>query len=80
MLIIKLKILFQESFAKEAAKQYSFSYTNLLLVPPQTKLLSKIFTKISHVYSFKKYNYPRVTQTVSILICLPLNSLIFARN
>lgn len=39
---------------------------NILLVHPGPTILSKCFSHITKVYSFKKYIYPKVTQSVSI--------------
>lgn len=54
----------RESLVNTVAKQYMPFGLNILVVKPGTTLVSKMFYCISHVYSFKKYDYPRVTQTV----------------
>ncbi|XP_043268130.1 glycerol-3-phosphate acyltransferase 1, mitochondrial isoform X2 [Venturia canescens] len=52
------------SFVDTAAKQHQGYGKNILLVQPGPSLLSKVFYHVSHVCSFRKFDYPRVTQTV----------------
>ncbi|XP_015112910.1 glycerol-3-phosphate acyltransferase 1, mitochondrial isoform X3 [Diachasma alloeum] len=54
----------RDSFASIAAKQLQSSGRNMLLVDPGPSLFSKIFKHFSFVYNIKKFDYPRVTQTV----------------
>ncbi|XP_014222103.1 glycerol-3-phosphate acyltransferase 1, mitochondrial isoform X2 [Trichogramma pretiosum] len=56
----------RDSLAAQAAKQsQKSSITNLLIADPQPKnIWSKLFSHTYHVYSFKKYDYPKVTRTV----------------
>lgn len=54
----------RDSLVNTVAKQYMPFGVNILVVKPGTTLVSKMFCCISHVYSSKRYNYPRVTQTV----------------
>ncbi|XP_012220470.1 glycerol-3-phosphate acyltransferase 1, mitochondrial isoform X2 [Linepithema humile] len=44
-------------------QQQSFGF-NILLVKPGSTLISKLFNYVSTVSSFKKYDYPMVTETV----------------
>lgn len=39
---------------------------NILLVKPGSTLISRLFSYVSAVSSFKKYDYPMVTETVSL--------------
>ncbi|XP_015514001.1 glycerol-3-phosphate acyltransferase 1, mitochondrial isoform X2 [Neodiprion pinetum] len=52
------------TLVSSAQKHYQTTGTNILLVDPGPSLVSKIFCHIANVYAFKKYDYPRVTQTV----------------
>ncbi|XP_076395166.1 glycerol-3-phosphate acyltransferase mino isoform X5 [Megachile rotundata] len=45
-------------------KQHMPFGLNILIVNPGSSLFSKVFNCISHVYNFKEYDYPRITQTV----------------
>uniref|UniRef100_A0A0C9RZT5 Gpam_0 protein n=2 Tax=Fopius arisanus TaxID=64838 RepID=A0A0C9RZT5_9HYME len=54
----------RDSFASIATKQLQSSGRNMLLIDPGPSLFSKIFNDISFIYNIKKYEYPRVTQTV----------------
>ncbi|XP_058793688.1 glycerol-3-phosphate acyltransferase 1, mitochondrial isoform X2 [Phymastichus coffea] len=54
----------RDSLVSTTSKQHHSNITNLLIVPPKLNLLSKIFSHTSHVLTFKKYDYPKVTQTV----------------
>ncbi|XP_066581402.1 glycerol-3-phosphate acyltransferase 1, mitochondrial isoform X2 [Prorops nasuta] len=55
----------RDSLVNTVTKQYKSTYgLNILLVNAGTTLFSKVFYHLSHVYSFEKYNYPRITQTV----------------
>ncbi|XP_012259911.2 glycerol-3-phosphate acyltransferase 1, mitochondrial isoform X2 [Athalia rosae] len=54
----------KDSLVSSAQKQYQVSGKNILVVDPGPSLVSKIFCHISEVYSFKKYHYPKVTQSV----------------
>ncbi|OXU29518.1 hypothetical protein TSAR_003830 [Trichomalopsis sarcophagae] len=55
----------RDSLVNVAAKQHQSNITNLLVVNSKPNILSKIFSHTSHVFSFMKYDYPRVTETVS---------------
>ncbi|CAL7938466.1 unnamed protein product [Xylocopa violacea] len=54
----------RNSLVNTISKQHMPFGLNILIVKPGLSLFSKVFYCISHVYSFKEYNYPRVTQTV----------------
>ena len=59
------KFFFQDSLVNKIKVQHPTHGVNILVIKSGTSLLSKIFSTISHVYRFKKYDYPRVTQAVS---------------
>ncbi|XP_074108146.1 glycerol-3-phosphate acyltransferase mino isoform X1 [Cotesia typhae] len=52
------------TFSTEATKQNQLLGRNLLLVEPCGNIFSKIFYHFSFISNVKKYDYPRVTQTV----------------
>lgn len=54
----------RDTLVNTIAKQHMPFGVNLLLSKPGSTFFSKIFYCISHVYSRKEYDYPRVTQTV----------------
>ncbi|XP_015585337.1 glycerol-3-phosphate acyltransferase 1, mitochondrial isoform X2 [Cephus cinctus] len=54
----------KNSLVSTTSKQYQIGGKDILIVDPGPSLISKIFRHISHVYSFKKYDYPKVTQTI----------------
>lgn len=58
-------LFFQGIFSTEATKQNQLLGRNLLLVEPCGNIFSKIFYHFSFISNVKKYDYPRVTQTVS---------------
>lgn len=54
----------KNSLVSNVQKQFQTTGKNILIVDPGPRLVSKIFCHLSEVYSFKKYDYPKVTQTV----------------
>lgn len=59
--------LFQDTLVKSMLKQQQpFTFgVNLLLIKPGFTLFSKVFKYVSYVLSFKRFDYPMVTETVS---------------
>lgn len=57
--------MFQDSLVNKVSAQHQSHGNNILLVKSGTSFLSKICSHITHIYNFKKYDYPRVIQTVS---------------
>lgn len=51
------------SLVNAVSNQQAFG-VNILMVDPGPGLFSKLFCHLSHVYSFKKYYYPKLTQTI----------------
>nr|XP_012153368.1 PREDICTED: glycerol-3-phosphate acyltransferase 1, mitochondrial isoform X3 [Megachile rotundata] len=54
----------KNSLVNTINKQHMPFGLNILIVNPGSSLFSKVFNCISHVYNFKEYDYPRITQTV----------------
>ncbi|KOC63702.1 Glycerol-3-phosphate acyltransferase 1, mitochondrial [Habropoda laboriosa] len=54
----------RNSLVNTVSKQYMPYGLNILVINPGSSLFSKLYCCISHVYNFKEYAYPRVTQTV----------------
>lgn len=55
----------QDSLVSIASRHHQSNVSNLLLVSRKRSILSKIFSHTSEVFSFKKYDYPKVTESVS---------------
>ncbi|XP_029045930.1 glycerol-3-phosphate acyltransferase 1, mitochondrial isoform X1 [Osmia bicornis bicornis] len=54
----------RNSLVNTINKQHMPFGLNILIVNPGLSLFSKVFNCISHVYSCKEYDYPRITETV----------------
>lgn len=56
----------QGTFASMATKQHQQLERNMFQIDPGPGLFSKIFSDVAFIYNRKHYDYPRVTQTVSL--------------
>ncbi|CAK9807765.1 Glycerol-3-phosphate acyltransferase 1, mitochondrial [Anthophora quadrimaculata] len=54
----------KNSLVNTVSKQHMPYGLNILVINHGSSLFSKLFYCISHIYNFKEYNYPKVTQTV----------------
>ncbi|KAJ8684307.1 hypothetical protein QAD02_020099 [Eretmocerus hayati] len=54
----------KDNLVGAASRKSHTNISNLLVVPQKPGLVSRIFPHTSHVYGLKKYDYPRVTQSV----------------